>query len=187
MELWMAALLLILLVASIIAIISLTRNGKKRSWLIPTIVFLSAILLACLVYILVSFFFIMSLSPNSVDNEFALYQMDMEQQDVDDLVDSIESDSGDTEVPNWWGLFVGDGFSIGISNFDGKSFHFEIYLLRNGKTVLDGVAAIYPDDSLMAEYGELTFSLHEEFSVVDIGTSESSEWEHTQGQYFRVD
>ena len=187
MELWMAALLLILLAASIIAIILFARHRKKRSWLIPTVVVLTAILIACLVYILLSFFFIMSLSPDSVDNESVLSQMDMEQQDSKDMADSIESDPGDTEVPNWWGLFVGDGFSIGISNFDGKSFHFEIYLLRNGKTVLDGVAALYPDNCMMAEYGELSFSLYEDFSSVDIGTSESSEWEHTQGQYMRVD
>lgn len=95
------------------------------------------------------------------------------------------SDPGDTGTPEWWGLFTGDGFSIDITNFNGTSFSFAISNLRNGEYVLDGVAALDPENDLMAEYGQIGFSLYEDFSAVDVFVSESSEWEHLRGQYKR--
>lgn len=113
-----------------------------------------------------------------------------EPQDEDGRGDIFEpegSDPGDTGIPEWWGEFKGEEFSIGITNYDGNSFMFTIYNLRNGESILDGVAAIYSDNPLMAEYGEISFSLYEDYSGIDFFVSESSEWSHMRGQYLRIE
>jgi|GEM_PF-2669849 len=96
-------------------------------------------------------------------------------------------DAGDTEIPSWWGTFSGDGFSIEIYNFDGNSFSFAVSNLRNGEYIIDGVAALDPDDSYMAEYGDIGFYLYDDGNTVDFLSSESSEWEHLRGRYDRIE
>jgi len=97
------------------------------------------------------------------------------------------TDADDTNSPNWWGTFKGDGFSIEISNFNGTGFRFNISNLRNGETVFDGTAALDPENSQMAEYAQIGFYLYDDFNAVDFLASESSEWEHLRGKYERID
>ena len=109
------------------------------------------------------------------------------QGDPGDTIDpGNQGDPGDTRIPQWWGSFKGENFAIDIDNVGENSFHFLIYFLRNGSTTVEGTAALYPDNNLMAEYGEFSFSLSEDFSTIDIFASESSEWELVPGRYNRL-
>lgn len=98
-----------------------------------------------------------------------------------------ESDPGNTNDLQWWGTWMGDGFSIEINEYNGSSFWFEIMNLRNGNTILAGTANLYPDNNYMAEFGAISFSLYEDFSAVDLFASESSEWAHLRGHYKHLD
>lgn len=82
---------------------------------------------------------------------------------------------------------MGDGFSIEFTEFDGESVWFEIFNLRDGSTIMAGTATLYPDNAHMAEYGEISFSLYEDYSAIDVFASESSEWAHLRGQYTLLD
>lgn len=101
--------------------------------------------------------------------------------------DVLSQDDGKGDLipdgPNWRGMYVGDEFSIEITKFNGSSFWFDIYLLRNGSTVMSGTATLYPDDKYMAEYGEISFSLYKDYSAIDFFAPESSDWAHMRGQY----
>lgn len=101
--------------------------------------------------------------------------------------DLNQNDPGQINDLEWWGVWVGDEFSIEITEYDGKSFWFEIMNIDNGNVVMDGNATLYPDNDYMAEYGEMSFSLYEDFSAVDIFLSESSEWSNLRGQYRMLD
>lgn len=98
------------------------------------------------------------------------------------------SDPGESDTNEWWGEYINEelGFSVGITNFDGTSFWFEIYLLRDGSEVLSGTAAITEDDDNLAMMGDIGIYLYEDFSAIDFLTPESSEWEHMRGQYTRL-
>jgi hypothetical protein len=52
---------------------------------------------------------------------------------------------------------------------------------------MQGAAALYPDNSCMEEYGELSFSLYDDYSALDIFVSESSEWSELRGMYARIE
>ena len=95
----------------------------------------------------------------------------------------------DADWPLWWGEYKCDdtNFSIGITNFNGRSFLFSFYNLRNGELFYDGAAGVYSDDGLMAEYGEISFALKEDFGGIDISVPASSEWAHLSGLYERID
>lgn len=93
------------------------------------------------------------------------------------------SDPGDTNNLNWWGEYVGDGYSILINNFDGDSFRFAVSDLQNGTSVFEGVAAIDPDDDHLAVYENVGFYLYEKEGTIDFLTAEGAEWEHLRGQY----
>lgn len=101
--------------------------------------------------------------------------------------DLAEGDPGEVEVPNWWGEFASEDFSIGITNFNGSSFHFSFFLLRDGSTVFEGVAALYSDNDHMAEYMDISFYLYEDSNAIDFFTSDDSEWEHMCGNYQRIE
>jgi len=90
-------------------------------------------------------------------------------------------------TPNWWGEYAGEEYAIRINNFNGTSFRFEIYRLRDEKTVYDGVAALDPDDDYAAMYGELYFYLDGDDCVIDIFTTEGSKWAYLRGRYERID
>jgi len=104
----------------------------------------------------------------------------------DDFVGG-DIDSVDADFPNWWGLYMGDGFSVDISNFNGTSFNFAFSNLRNGEYFFEGVAAIDPEDSNMAMYMDIGFYISEDSNTIDFLASEDSEWEHLRGQYTRLE
>jgi hypothetical protein len=97
-------------------------------------------------------------------------------------------DLGDTNDPAWWGEYMcaDTNFSIGISNYDGTSFRFYFSNLRNGEYFYDGAAALFSDDAYLAEFGDISFALSEDFNSIDISAPESSEWAHLSGRYERV-
>jgi hypothetical protein len=99
-----------------------------------------------------------------------------------------EGDPGDTEDPAWWGEYTcaDTNFSIGISNYDAQSFRFNFSNLRNGEYFYDGAEAINPGDSLTAEFGDLSFTLSEDFNAIDISAPEGAEWAHLSGRYERI-
>lgn len=108
------------------------------------------------------------------------------QGDPGDNVDpGIQGDPGDTGTPEWWGTFEGDEYSVSITNFDGSSFRFQIFLTSNGSIFSEGVAALYPGNNLMAEYGQMSFSLYEDFNAIDVFAPESHENERMRGHYER--
>lgn len=111
-------------------------------------------------------------------------EIDRPETDTDDL---SQSDPGQTNDLEWWGVWMGDGFSIEITEYDGKSFWFEIMNLGNGSMMMAGNATLYPGNDYMAEYGELSFSLYDDYSAVDIFLPESSEWSYLRGQYKMLD
>ena len=96
-------------------------------------------------------------------------------------------DPHDADFPNWWGLYMGDGFSVAITNFDGTSFNFAFSNLRNGEYFFEGVAALDLDDSSMAQYMDIGFYISEDSNAIDFLASEDSEWEHLRGQYTRLE
>jgi hypothetical protein len=115
---------------------------------------------------------------------YVLLEESGEYQSLDsDSGDAGGGDPGDSNIPNWWGEYIGDGFSILINNFDGDSFSFAVSNLRNGEYIFEGTAAIDPDDDHMAIYGDVGFYLYEDISAIDFLTSESGEWAHLRGQY----
>jgi hypothetical protein len=97
-------------------------------------------------------------------------------------------DPGDTNDPAWWGEFTSydTNFSIGISNYGGAGFTFDFSNLLNGDYFLNGFASINSDDNHAAEYGDITFALSEDFSVIEISAPDSSEWAHLSGFYDRI-
>ena len=92
-------------------------------------------------------------------------------------------------IPEWWGEYRCDdtNFSIGITNFNGQSFLFGFYNLRNGELFFDGTAAVYSADELMAEHGEISFALSGDYGAIGISAPENSEWGHLSGRYERID
>jgi len=105
-------------------------------------------------------------------------------------------DPGDTNQPEWWGVYKSDelGFSVEINEFsvtpEGMDFKFVIYLLRNGSQVLAGSAIVSEEDEHLAicdDFGGMGFYLYDDFSAIDITTSESSEWAHMRGTYTKIE
>ncbi len=100
--------------------------------------------------------------------------------------DAAMSDAPEDQIP-WWGTYISDEFSIEISLVSYKDFWFEITLLRNGQTVLEGPAYLYPDNDHMAEFGAISFYLYDDCNAIDFFASESSEWAHLRGHYVEID
>jgi len=99
----------------------------------------------------------------------------------------FDSDPGGAVEHEWWGQYTGDGFSLGITNFDGTSFWFTFYNLRNGESFFDGVAAVIPGNSYVAEYENMLFNISHDYSSIYVNIMGQSEWEHLIGHYHRVD
>lgn len=99
--------------------------------------------------------------------------------------DFQESDPGDTYTFEWAGLWVGDEYSIEITQDEYSDFWFEIINLKSGSIEMAGNANLYPDDAHMAEYEGISFYLYEDFSSIDFFATESSQWAHLRGQYDR--
>jgi len=105
-------------------------------------------------------------------------------------------DPGDTNQPEWWGVYKSDelGFSVEINEFsetlEGMDFEFAIYLLRNGSQVLAGTASVSEEDEHLAicdDFDGMGLYLYDDFSAIDITTSESSEWAHMRGIYTKIE
>lgn len=94
--------------------------------------------------------------------------------------DVIENDS-----PNWTGKFVGDENTIIITNFNDKTFNYQIYLSSNGSIFAEGLAKLYKDNVLMAEDGQISLSLYEDYNSVDFFAPESHENANMRGHYTR--
>jgi hypothetical protein len=68
-----------------------------------------------------------------------------------------------------------------------QSFLFSFYNLRNGELFYDGAASVYSDDRLMAEFGDISFYLSEDFESIDIFAPDDSELAHLSGRYVQTD
>lgn len=101
--------------------------------------------------------------------------------------DLPQSDPNDAGNPAWQGAYMGDGYAIEITDFDGSSFSFDLIFSRNGKTMIAGIAALSPENSRMAKFTELSFLLSEDFSAIDVLVSKGSEWSHLSGSYKRLE
>lgn len=59
------------------------------------------------------------------------------------------------EIPEWWGTYQDGDKQLGITNFDGTMFQFG---LKAGEDhVLDGAAAVEPENHYTADYMDLHF------------------------------
>ncbi|WP_312700853.1 hypothetical protein [Sedimentibacter sp.] len=88
------------------------------------------------------------------------------------------------DKPEWQGDYTAVAYVIKIYNFDGTGFNFEAYKLdAPARVVAGGYAALYPDNELMAEYGQMSFSLHEDYSALDIFTPEDHDLSGLRGYY----
>ena len=59
------------------------------------------------------------------------------------------------EIPEWWGIYQDGDKQLGITNFNGTMFLFD---LKAGEDhVLDGAAAVEPGNHYMADYMDLHF------------------------------
>ena len=96
--------------------------------------------------------------------------------------DKIENNA---DIPEWGNEYTNQEAycALAISNFDGKSFKFEIYFLRNGNVLCEGVAKIDLKNGLKAEVGDYKFTMNEDGSVIDVSITEGTEWSHLGGRY----
>lgn len=101
--------------------------------------------------------------------------------------DVNQGDPGESDDPQWWGMWMGDGFSIEITEFNEDNFWFEIVNLENTNVVMAGRATLYPDDDYMAEYGDISFSLYDDYSAIDIFEPVTSIWTSLRGVYKMLD
>lgn len=94
----------------------------------------------------------------------------------------------DTNALQWQGEYKNEeaGFAIDITECSGTDFLTDIFLLRNGHTLLAGTAAISAEDSRLATLEDVVLRLSEDGSAIEIDDSESAEWAHMSGQYIRV-
>ncbi len=90
-----------------------------------------------------------------------------------------------TDTPEWKDEYKNTeaDSALAISNFNGKSFKFEIYFLRNGHVLCEGVAKIDPKNGFKAEVGDYKFTMNEDHSVIDVSITEGTEWSHLGGRY----
>ena len=108
----------------------------------------------------------------------------------DKIEDTQEDGRGDkiennADIPEWGNEYKNEEAycALAISNFDGKSFKFEIYFLRNGNVLCEGVAKIDPKNGLKAEVGDYKFTMNEDGNVIDVSITEGTEWSHLGGRY----
>ena len=101
--------------------------------------------------------------------------------------DLFDYDPNDSDVHEWWGEYVGEMWSIGITNFNGATFWFTFYNLRNGQSFFEGVAAVNPDNDYVAEYENILFNLFHDYSAIYVNIMGESEWEHLVGHYEKID
>lgn len=116
-----------------------------------------------------------------------------------EIVDEIEDYTGDERddiydydhsggVVAWWGTYVSSGYSVDIGKVDINSFYFEIKMLTTTQsTIVEEGWAEIDETGFFAVSGDMGFSLYDDFSAIDIFTSESSEWAELSGQYEHID
>lgn len=98
------------------------------------------------------------------------------------------SDPGDEGQIAWWGTYVSSGHSIDITEVDSSRFYFVIRMITTTQNtiVVEGWANI-DQTGYFATADDMGFSLYDDFSAIDLFTSEGSEWEDLGGQYERID
>lgn len=67
----------------------------------------------------------------------------------------LDAGSTDPADVNWWGEYNSVNYVLGITNYNGTSFHFTI---DDVDSDVSGVAALDPDNPYSAHYGEMVFS-----------------------------
>jgi hypothetical protein len=103
------------------------------------------------------------------------------------LGDLFPDEMNDPCDVNWWGEYITDEWSIGIVSYNGSGFRFEFYSLRDGHMVTDGVAAVYPDNPLQAEYENFEFWLSEDFNTIQVFVTLDTEFDQLGGDYNRIE
>ncbi len=71
------------------------------------------------------------------------------------LLDVDSTASTDPADVNWWGEYNSINYVLGIANYNGKSFYFNI---DDGDSDASGVAALDPGNPYEAQYGEMIFT-----------------------------
>jgi len=95
-----------------------------------------------------------------------------------------DGDMYSDEFVDWWGTYVNSGYSLEISDVDTTSFYFSIrWKSATQNTIVSEGWAEIDETGFFAMWGEMGFSLYEDFSAIDIFVSESSEWADLRGQY----
>lgn len=97
----------------------------------------------------------------------------------------LETTSGTDFSPEWVGDYYSDDYVVSIYNFDGEGIDFEIYKLDEPATTTSGYATLYSDNNLMAEFDQISFSLYEDYSVLNIFAPESHDLSILRGQYVK--
>lgn len=115
---------------------------------------------------------------------------DQEEGRGDTIKDDQEEGRGDNikddeDIPEWGDEYKNEeaDSALAISNYTGKTFKFEIYHLRNGKVLCDGVASIDPKNAFKAEFGDFKFTMTKDLNVIDVTITEGTEWSHLGGRY----
>ncbi|MCL2432992.1 MAG: hypothetical protein FWD16_00530 [Clostridia bacterium] len=107
------------------------------------------------------------------------------------LFDDFSHTNPAGDLPSWWGTYVGEGYLIGITNFDGTKFRFIIQMTTttNQAALLEGLALLEPDDNRQAIHGTgeefVGLYLNEGDESLDFQASESSEWSFLRGTYYQ--
>jgi hypothetical protein len=97
------------------------------------------------------------------------------------------SDVPETPLAGWAGVYIGDGIAIEIEvpDLNGDSFWLSVDSMGTRANILDGTATLYPDNSMMAEFGEIGLSMNEDYGAIDFFVSESSDFGLLRGRYVR--
>lgn len=101
---------------------------------------------------------------------------------------AVFSDSEQAEAA-WWGEYRSEKAGLGIVNYTGHSFHFQLTAYSGEK--LDGVAAILEEHAFTAEYMDLLFTLSMDSQTVTVTQTENREDQAQRaaltGTYLRYD
>jgi hypothetical protein len=101
--------------------------------------------------------------------------------------DLLPGEASDPSDATWWGEYKTDAWSIGIVGYNGRGFRFEFYSLRDGHLITDGVAAVYPDNPLHAEYADFEFWLTPGFDTIQVFVTLGTEFDQLGGDYKRIE
>lgn len=101
---------------------------------------------------------------------------------------SFSEDTGETDgIPGWWGIYEDQETWLGITNFDGRSFLFQLSSPDGER--FNGAAPVTENNPWQAEYMDLLFQLDETEDRITVSMTEqqkdSGERECFTGIYLR--